>query len=130
MNELDGSDRELIEAARATIRKNYDGEDHTVGAAVRCSSGKIYTGINVYSVHGACAEQVAVGAAMTDGERKFTSIVAVRGAGGEEVIPPCGSCRQMLCDYMPDCGVIVISEHGPEKIAAKELLPFAYRSEA
>lgn len=58
MNELDGSDRELIEAARAAIRKNYDGEDHTVGAAVRCSSGKIYAGINVYSVHGACAAPV------------------------------------------------------------------------
>lgn len=51
MQKLDGKDFELIEAAQKAIAANYDGVhfNHTVGAAVRCGSGKIYTGVNVYS---------------------------------------------------------------------------------
>lgn len=90
MTELNEKDLELIGAARRAITANYDGERymHTVGAAVRTAGGKIYVGINVYSVHGACAEQVALGAAMTAGEREFTDIVAVRGPEGAELLPP------------------------------------------
>ena len=115
MQELDKKDRELLNAARAAITKNYDGEKfmHTVGAAVRCADGKIFTGVNVYSVHGACAEQVALGAAITNGERDFAAVVAVRGGDGEEILPPCGNCRQILCDYAPDCMVILGTAQGP-----------------
>ena len=57
----------LIQAAREAISANYDEtkEMHTVGAAVRCKNGKVYVGVNVYSIHGACAEQVALGTAIT-----------------------------------------------------------------
>lgn len=128
MFDLTEEDYELIEAARAAIRKNYDGEkyNHTVGAAVRCGDGRIYRGVNVYSMHGACAEQIAMGAAITDGEREFAAIVAVRGEQGEEILPPCGNCRQILCDYASDCQVILSVDGAPKKIPAKELLPFAY----
>ena len=104
MFDLTEEDYELIKAARAAIRRNYDGEkyNHTVGAAVRCGDGRIYRGVNVYSMHGACAEQ------------------------GEEILPPCGNCCQILCDYAPDCQVILSVDGAPKKIPAKELLPFAY----
>ena len=76
MKSLEERDRALIEAAGAAIRRNYDGENfhHTVGAAVRCGSGAAYTGVNVYSIHGACAEQVAIGSAITNGERVLEAI--------------------------------------------------------
>lgn len=125
------SDYALIAEAKKAIRLNYDPEryNHTVGAAIRCKSGKVYVGVNLYSLHGACAEQVAIGTAITNGERAFDAIVAVRGKEGEEAIPPCGNCRQILHDYMPDCDVIV-SVHGElKKIKAKELLPFSYSVE-
>lgn len=126
---LEPADYALLDAARQAIARNYDSKDflHTVGAAVRCRNQHIYTGINVYSLHGACAEQIALGTAMTQGEREFECIVAVRGAQGEEVLPPCGNCRQILSDYMPDCMVIVPA--GPDslaKVRARELLPCAY----
>ena len=86
----------------------------------------IYRG-KCISLHGACAEQVAIGAAITAGEREFDSIVAVEGEKGDRILPPCGNCRQMLSDYMPDFMVIIPAANGEiKKIAAKELLPFAY----
>ena len=131
MQPLSDSDRELIAEAQRAIRQNYDAirENHTVGAAVRCKSGKIYAGVNMYSMHGACAEQIALGTAVTQGEREFETIVAVRGRDGSEIIPPCGNCRQILHDYMPECEVILHAAGRIAKIRAQELLPFAYSFE-
>lgn len=128
MTKIDAADFELIEAARAAIAANYDGQNflHTVGAAVRCANGRVYVGVNCYSLHGVCAEQVAIGTAVTNGERCFSTIVAVRGGEGGDVLPPCGNCRQMLADYCPSCMVIVGSAGDYFKVRASELLPFAY----
>ena len=132
MQRLTEQDQALIAAARAAIARNYDSVrfNFTVGAAVRCAGGRVFTGVNVYSLHGACAEQVALGAAITAGQRDFTAIVAVRGAHGEEVLPPCGNCRQILRDYAPECRVILRTGSGLEAIPARELLPWAYTAEA
>ena len=131
MQPLTDKDYELIAEAQRVIRLNYDAihENHTVGAAVRSKSGKIFAGVNVYSIHGACAEQIAIGPAVTQGERDFDTIVAVRGKDGSEIIPPCGNCRQILHDYMPDCEVILSVAGQHAKIKAKELLPFSYTFE-
>ena len=45
MQPLTDSDYEVIEAAQKAIQRNYDAihDNHTVGAAVRCKSGKIST---------------------------------------------------------------------------------------
>lgn len=125
---LTDQDYSLIAEAQRAIQLNYDGKDalHTVGAAVRCKNGRVYVGVNVYSLHGACAEQVAIGTAITHGERDFETIVAVRGKAGGEIIPPCGNCRQILCDYMPECEVILSIDGEERKLPAKELLPFSY----
>lgn len=125
------SDTGLVEAARDVIRRNYDAatENHTVGAALLCSSGKVYLGVNVYSLHGACAEFIAIGTAITAGEREFTKLACVRGADGEELLPPCGNCRQMLSDYAPDCEVVLQGDSGVVRVAARDLLPRAYRVE-
>ena len=131
MEQLTNEDLELIAKAQKVIQSNYDQvhQNHTVGAAVRCKNGKIYVGVNVYSLHGACAEQVAIGSAITDGERDFDVMVAVRGKEGEEIISPCGNCRQILHDYMPDCEIIVPVCGELKKIKAEEILPFSYSVE-
>ncbi len=81
MDSLLDRDYELIAEAQKIIRLNYDQlhYNHTVGAAIRCKNGRVYLGVNLYSLHGACAEQVAIGTAITNGERDFDAIVAVRG---------------------------------------------------
>ncbi len=125
---LTKEDYKLIEKASEVIKENYDevNFNHTVSAAVLCGSGKIYVGVNVYSLHGACAEQVAIGTAVANGEKEFKAIIAIRGKDGNEIIPPCGNCRQMLNDYMPNCEVILSQKDDGLKVLAKELLPYAY----
>jgi cyt_deam_tetra: cytidine deaminase len=124
---LTKKDFELIEHAKKVIQANYDetNDRHTVGAAVRCKNGRIFTGVNLHSLHGACAEQIALGTAITHGERDFTTIVAVKGGKDEKIIPPNGSGRQLLHDYAPNCKVILLVNDELHKIAAKKLLPFS-----
>ncbi len=121
---LNQEDKELIEAARNVIRRNYDSVHwwHTVGAAVRTGNGKVYTGVNCDSVsHGACAEVIAIGSAVTAGEREFDTIVAVRGGEHEAILPPCGNCRQMMYCYDQNMNVIVSED---TKVNVLELLKY------
>jgi cytidine deaminase len=80
------------------------------------------------SLHGACAEVIASGAAITADERAFVSVVAVRGRDGEEILPPCGNCRQILSTYAPGCDVLVPRGASYAKVRAADLLPAAYGS--
>ena len=127
---LTPADLELVDAARAVLKRNEHPDRHGVGAAVRCVSGRVYTGINVEACgYGPCAEHVAIGAALTAGERRLVTIVAVAHREDDfPVIPPCGGCRQLLVDYSPDCLVIVVTDSGLAKARACDLLPMAYRS--
>lgn len=126
--EIDANDKRLIEAAVDVIRRNYRDERHTVGAAVLCGSGRTYVGVNIDSCgYGPCAEPVAIGSAISNGEREFLSIVAVGGWDKEyPVLPPCGNCRQLLLDYAPDAMVILECDDRLVKVKARDLLPAAY----
>lgn len=128
--ELNEYDKKLIEAALETLKKNFDDGiyNHTVGCAVRCINGKVYSGVNCDGIHGSCAEYITVGTAVSAGERDFDTIVAVHEKAPNCVIPPCGNCRQMLYEYCPDIKVIVNDENGRLiKVKASDLLPFAWQ---
>src|SRR3990170_3707497 len=126
--ELDAKDRELVEAARDVMRRHYADDRHTVAAAVRTTTGKVYVGVDVETTgYGPCAEPVAIGTAASQGEREFVSIVAV--SGGDPALPvlaPCGNCRQLLADYAPDATVILPQGGTLVKARARDLLPLAY----
>ncbi|MEN6620486.1 MAG: cytidine deaminase [Smithella sp.] len=128
-SKIDKIDRNLIDAASGVLDRNYFHPRHTVGSAVLCSSGKIYTGVNIESVgYGPCAEVIAIGRAISEGERQMKRIVTVGGpAVPHKVISPCGNCRQLIVDYAPDCWVILPHDGAIMKIKAMELLPDAYR---
>lgn len=128
MLDLTEQDHALVAQAQEVIRKNYDGVKyfHVVGAALRCKDGTVYRGVDIFSVHGACAEYTAMGTAITEGAREFDCIVAVGGDNLDQVYSPCGNCRQLLLTYMPDGYVIVNTQQGLKKISVKELIPYAY----
>jgi cytidine deaminase len=127
---LSPGDEALIAAAAEVIQRNFRAGRHSVGAAVLCGSGKIYVGVNIKSCgYGPCAEPIAVGAAVSGGERALICIVAVKiENGAETLVSPCGNCRQLLSDYAPDAMVLLPGEGGPVRARAGDLLPTAYRN--
>ena len=127
---LTDGDRDLIETALKTLEKNFDDGiyNHTVGCAIRCKNGKIYTGVNCDGIHGSCAEYITIGIAISAGEREFDTIVAVHENAPNCVFSPCGNCRQMMFEYCPDIMVILNDENGNLiKVKARDLLPFAWQ---
>ncbi|MFC1899089.1 cytidine deaminase [Chloroflexota bacterium] len=128
--DIDASDYKVIAAAEAVLKKNYAEPRHTVGAAVLCSSGEIYTGVNIESCgYGPCAEPVAIGAAISNGERNMLSIAAVGWDGGSYVlVHPCGNCRQLIYDYAPDCMAIINHNNKNVKVHVRDLIPDAYNN--
>ena len=128
--QLNERDKELIATALVVLEKNFDDGvyNHTVGCALLCTDGSVYSGVNCDGIHGACAEYVTVGMAISDGKREFDTIVAAHDKAKNSVISPCGNCRQMLYEYCPDIKVIVNDENGELiKVRARDLLPFAWQ---
>ena len=123
-------DHSLISIALETLNKNFDDGiyHHTVGCALLCKNGNIYTGVNCNGIHGSCAEFVTMGNAISAGERDFDTIVAVHDLQPDYVISPCGNCRQMLFEYCPDIKVIINDGSGNLiKVKASDLLPFPWK---
>ena len=128
--EITEQDHELIRVALECLEKNFDDGvyNHTVGCALLCKNGKVYTGVNCDGIHGSCAEYIAMGIAISAGEREFDTIVAVHEKAVNGVLSPCGNCRQMLFEYCPDIRVIVNDDSGKlVKVSARDLLPFAWQ---
>lgn len=128
---LTEADHDLIRIGLDVLKRNFDDGiyNHTVGCAIRCKGGNIYSGVNCDGIHGSCAEYITMGTAVSAGERDFDTIVAVHEKSLNCVVSPCGNCRQMLFEYCPDIKVIVNDENGTLiKIKARDLLPFAWQS--
>ena len=128
--DITNDDRQMIDTALAVLRDCFDDGiyHHTVGAAIQSKSGKVYTGVNCHCIHGSCAEFIAIGKAISEGEREFDTIVAVHEHAENHVVAPCGNCRQMLFEYAPDIKVILNDDDGNMvKVGIMDLLPFAYK---
>jgi len=121
-------DLTLVRAAEEALRRGFDRDRHTVAAAVRTRSGAVYLGLNLNGIHTPCAEPVAIGAAVTGGDREVELMVAVHRRGNRfRVLSPCGTCRQLLYDYAPHASVIVRFRNGRvARLSAEESLPAAY----
>ena len=128
--EITEKDHEMIRLALACLERNFDDGvyNHTVGCALLCGNGKIYTGVNCDGIHGSCAEYITMGTAISAGEREFDTIVAVHEKATNGVLATCGNCRQMMVEYCPNIKVILNDDHGNlVKVSATDLLPFAWK---
>ena len=130
---LDAADRELIAAAEAVLLRHYRPFWHTVSAALRSRDGRIWTGVHIGATVGRlsiCAEAVAFGRALLEGDGTIATAVAMRHPKAEEerqeiaIVAPCGACREMIADYAPDACVIL---PGPLKLPVGVLLPMPYQ---
>jgi cytidine deaminase len=133
---LDAEDEELVGAASAVLLAHYRPFWHMVGAAIRSHDGRIWTGIHLGATVGrlqVCAEPIAFGRALIEGDGTIATAVAVRHPKDEEderaiaVVSPCGACRELIIDHAPDAWVIVPAGGGLIKLPMRALLPLPYR---
>jgi len=112
--------------ARENARADYS--HFKVGAALRASSGKVYTGCNIENAtYGltVCAERVALWKALSEGERAFAQLVVV--TSSEPPASPCGACRQLLWEFCGDIEVILANVQGlRQAYRLAELLPHPF----
>lgn len=132
------ADRNLIEAitetnARTVDHDFFDGA-HIVTAGVRMVDGAVYAGSSLPASVGrasVCGEPVAIGSAVADGYRhdEIDTCVAVaypmpdHDAEEQRVIPPCGTCRELLADYDAEMRVLVPVDGDLQVARAIDLLP-------
>lgn len=122
--------RDALVAAALAVRQNSHSpySKFAVGAALRTRSGRIFVGTNVEcSSYGltVCAERAAVCAAVAAGEPNLVEIAVV--ADCPAPVPPCGACRQILHDFGPDAGVILVNLQGQHHTCrVSDLLPLAF----
>jgi cytidine deaminase len=121
----------LVRAARAVQARAYAPYSrYRVGAALETASGTIYVGCNVENAsYGLtnCAERVAVGAAVSAGDRDFRRIVVV--TDSDPPAPPCGACRQVLREFGPDLVVEAVGPARRSRWVLGDLLPASFGPE-
>ena len=74
-----------------------------VAAAIESASGNIYVVVCVDSACtlGICAERNAIFNMITNGEDSLRRVIAIDCNG--MAIPPCGACRELMTQLMPEC---------------------------
>jgi len=129
-DKLNQDDLELVDTAIEILKANFHPKKHQIGCAVKTAGGKIYTAVNVQSsIYGPCAEVVALGSAIANGEKNIVSIVAVKKVDENYiVISPCGSCRQLILDYAHNATVMFNIKGQTAKTKAVNLLPGSYEN--
>ncbi len=133
---LTPADEALVEAARTALHAHYKPFWHMVAAALRGRDGRIWTGIHLGATVGrmqVCAEAVALGRAVLEGDGTVECAVAVRHPKDHEecrdlaVVPPCGACREMLVDFDAQAQVIVPVNGVLHRVPVRALLPWPYQ---
>ena len=120
--------RLVAAAAKARRHAHAPYSKFHVGAALLTVTGKVFTGVNVENAsYGLtmCAERVAVGKAVSEGEWRFVAIACVAPSAD---LSPCGACRQVLAEF-GDIAVICADSRRPRQARVErlaELLPRAF----
>tara|TARA_B000000475_G_scaffold47612_1_gene36512 strand:- start:477 stop:851 length:375 start_codon:yes stop_codon:yes gene_type:complete len=98
-----------------------------VGSAILCQDGTVIYGCNIESAvypSTLCAERVAIYSALSQGYTKFKSIAVVSNDNSK----PCGSCRQIIYEYLGDIPIYISDSNGKEFSThfIEDLLPYPF----
>ena len=123
------TDRELISIAKkASMNAYVPYSRFSVGAAIECEDGSIFTGCNVENAalgSTICAERTACCKAVSEGHRDFKRIAIY--ADSENWPTPGGACRQFIHEFAPDVEILC-SKAGERYVSYKlsQLMPYAF----
>ena len=118
----------LLAAAReAAEQAHCPYSNFHVGAAVRCTDGTVVSGCNVENAsYGLtiCAERVALFNSVAQGLQPLELAVSCVDAQQDASLAsrmPCGACRQVMQELLPNDAIVHIDGIGERRI--KQLLP-------
>jgi cytidine deaminase len=124
----------LIEAASEAYQNAYAPYSHfPVGSAVLDENDNVYVGCNVENAaypSGSCSEEQAIGNMVVGGGRTIRDIVII--GRSDELITPCGACRQRIREFADSDTRIHIChmDDGLQRsFTIDELLPYSFGPE-
>lgn len=107
--------KELFEAAKNVLPNSYSVySNFKVAAALRLKNGDIITGINVENASfglSNCAERTALFTAYSQGYRKEDIKELLITTEQDDLISPCGACRQVIRELMEDDALVLSLIH-------------------
>jgi len=122
----------LYDQAKQVLDNAYVKYSHFhVAAALKLKNGEVITGVNVENASFGltnCAERTALFTAYTKGYKKEDIEEILITTKQDDFISPCGACRQVMRELMPDdAKVHLANKQGEIKtVLNKDLLPFAF----
>lgn len=126
---------DLFAKAKTAMRKAHAPySQFPVGAALRTTDGRIYSGCNIEVVsfpEGWCAETTAIAHLVMDGGGRIAEVAVV--AEKLPLCSPCGGCRQRIAEFASgDTKVHLCDMDGGVRktVTMAELLPFAFDTDS
>ncbi|MBA3336290.1 MAG: cytidine deaminase [Chloroflexia bacterium] len=120
----------LMTAAREAARRAYVPYSRfPVGAALLTDDGAIFTGCNIENAsYGltVCAERVAIFTAAAAGYRVVRAIAV--SAPRATTVSPCGACRQVLNEFVPPDGDLLVLMDAADSMVRQPLATLLPRS--
>lgn len=123
------TDRELLSLARTASENAYvPYSKFSVGAALECADGTVFTGCNIENAalgSTICAERTAICKAVSEGKREFRRIAIW--ADSENYCMPCGACRQVMAEFAPELEVLCAKSGGRYvSYPLSKLMPYSF----
>jgi cytidine deaminase len=122
---------DLILKAKETLKNAYTPYSHyQVGASVLTKSGKVFTGCNIENAsYGLtiCAERTAIFKAVSEDEKEIIALAVINSS--DDYSRPCGSCRQVMAEFMKDDAKIILANKNGDYVVKtlEQILPDAFR---
>jgi len=130
------TDNKLCAIATEQMKNSYSPYSFfTVGAALLCDDGSVYTGCNIENsafTPTVCAERTAFFKAVSEGKRNFKKIAIAGGKNATvtKACAPCGVCRQVMSEFCSkDFEILLVTPNGFEKHTLFKLLPLSFELE-
>ena len=122
-----------MRARKAATRAHCPYSNFHVGAAVRCDDGSVIEGCNVENASyglSICAERVALFIAISQGKRPLELAVSCVDAQTDATHGsrmPCGACRQVMQELLPNNAHVSIDGVGTMQLDQLLPAPFELR---
>ncbi len=122
----------MFKELKELIKNSYSPiSNYKVACIVKMVDGKVFSGVNIENPSfkdGLCAEQVAIGTAISEGYKKGEFETLYLLGSSKHAITPCFLCRQVLVEFFnEDTKIITYDEEGKETVyKVSDLCPYTF----